>query len=257
VAEDEELRGLAEEEELRGLGEDELTQGMGVGYLGEVRQGPDGNLYQWVAGADGLGNPIGFWKALRRIGRGLRQFARRALPIARFVAPFIPGVGPAVAAGLRVATPLLQRAGIAGGNDLGALYEAPDGTLYQVQGIAEDEEPWGLNEDEELRGIAEEEEIRGLSEDEELRGLSEDEELRGLAEDEELHGLNEDEELRGIAEEEEIRGLSEEEELRGLDQGYVREEGVSGLDAYVPDQPTGTRWFASPNQPPEMWKPLW
>ena len=29
-----------------GLGEDEVTQMMGIGYLGEVRQGPDGNLYQ-------------------------------------------------------------------------------------------------------------------------------------------------------------------------------------------------------------------
>ena len=35
------------------------TQMMGVGYLGEVRQGPDGNLYQYVQGVDGLGNPIG------------------------------------------------------------------------------------------------------------------------------------------------------------------------------------------------------
>ena len=43
-----------------------MTQMMGIGYLGEVRQGPDGNLYQYVQGVDGLGNPIGgFWSRLR------------------------------------------------------------------------------------------------------------------------------------------------------------------------------------------------
>jgi hypothetical protein len=214
LGEEEELRGFAEDEELRGLGENELTQVMGIGYPGEARQGPDGNLYQWVEGVDGLGNPIGFWK-------GLRRFVRKALPIAKFVAPFIPGVGPAVAAGLRVATPLLRRAGLTGYDGLGTLYEAPDGALYQVQ------------------------------------GLSEEEELRGLAEDEELRGLAEDEELKGLGEEEELRGFAENEELRGLGQGYVREEGMDGLEAYVPDQPAGTRWFVAPIQPPEMWRPLW
>ena len=46
---------------MRYLGEDDATRMMGVGYLGEVRQGPDGALYQYVQGVDGLGNPIGFW----------------------------------------------------------------------------------------------------------------------------------------------------------------------------------------------------
>jgi hypothetical protein len=32
---------------------------------------------------------------------------------------------------------------------------------------------------------------------------------------------------------------------------------MNGLEAYVPDQPASTRWFTPPNQPPEMWKPLW
>ncbi len=240
-----------------GLGQDELTQVMGLGYHGEVRQGPDGNLYQWVEGYDGLGNPIGFWRALRRLGRRLRPFLRRALPIAQTIAPFIPGVGPAVAAGLRVATPILQRAGVAGNGGLGALYQAPDGTLYQVQGLAQDDELRGLAEDEELRGLEEDEELRGLGEEEELRGFAEDEELRGFAEDEELRGLAEDEELRGFDEDEEMRGLAEDEELRGLDQGYVREPGTSGLEAYVPQTPPQTRWFTAPAQPPEMWRPLW
>jgi len=41
---------------------------MGAGYLGETRMGPDGNLYQWVEGIDGLGNPIGFWSKLKKPG---------------------------------------------------------------------------------------------------------------------------------------------------------------------------------------------
>ncbi|MCX7595735.1 MAG: hypothetical protein N2235_18635 [Fischerella sp.] len=212
------MQGFAEDEELRGLGEDELTQMMGIGYLGEIRQAPDSNLYQWVEGIDGLGNPIGSWK---KLVRGVRRFAKRALPIAQRLAPFVPGVGPAVAAGLKVATPLLQQAGVAGQNGLGTLYQAPDGTLYQMQGFAEDEE---------LRGFAEDEELRGFAEDEELQGFAEDEELRGFAEDE---------------------------ELQGLDQGYVRQDNMSGLEAYVRQQPLETRWFTPPAQAPKIWESPW
>jgi hypothetical protein len=231
---------------MRYLSEDQVTQMMGIGYLGEVRQGPDGNLYQYVQGVDGLGNPVGgFWSRLRRRVKGV---VGRALPFAQRVASLIPGpYGAAAATALKTATPILQRAGVAGYDGLGALYQAPDGTVYQVQ---------GLSEDEELRGLEEDEELRGLDEDEELRGFAEDEELRGLEEDEELRGLDEDEELRGFTEEEELRGFAEDEELRGLDQGYVR-EGVSGLEAYVPQTPPQTRWFTRPAQAPEMWKPLW
>jgi hypothetical protein len=315
---------------MRYLGEDEVTGTMGLGYLGEVRQAPDGQLYQWVEGVDGLGNPVGFWKKLVRraapflvpggaamaMGQRLlrqapvRGLLRRALPFAQSIAPFVPGFGPAAAAALRVATPALREAGITGYGGLGALYQAPDGTvyqmrgfaeeeelrglaeeeelrglaedeelrglaedeelrglgalyqapdgtLYQVQGLAEDEELRGLDEDEELRGLAEEEELRGFAEEEELRGLAEDDELRGFAEEEELRGFAEEEELRGFAEEEELRGFAEDEELRGFDQGYVRESDVSGLDAYVPTQPPTTRWFRPPAHAPELWKPLW
>jgi hypothetical protein len=269
------MQGFAEDEELRGLGQDELTQVMGIGQPNEVRQGPDGKLYQWVQGVDGLGSPIGLWRGLRRLGRRLRSVARRAMPLVQTAASFVPGVGPAVAAGVRAATPFAQRAGILGHNGLGALYQSPDGTLYQVQGLAEDEDLRGFAEDDELRGLAEEDELRGLAEDDELRGLAEDEDIRGVGEDEELRGLAqeeelrgfgedeelrgfaEDEELRGFAEDDELRGLAEDEELRGIDQGYVRQNGVSGFDAYVPDQPVGTRWFTPPAEPPEMWKPLW
>ncbi|MCS6303537.1 MAG: hypothetical protein H8K07_07715 [Nitrospira sp.] len=218
------VQGLAEDEELRGLGEDEVTQMMGIGYLGEVRQGPDGNLYQYVQGVDGLGNPIGgFWSRLKRVARGV---VRKALPIAQRFAPFIPGG----AAALTVATPFLKQAGVAG---------------YQ-----------GLDEDDELRGLAEDEELRGLDEDEELRGIDEDEELRGLSEDEELRGLDADDELQGLAEDEDLRGVGEDQDMQGFD-GYIRRDGMNGLEAFVPQEPPQTRWHVASAQPPEVWKPLW
>ena len=79
---------------MRYLSEDQTTQMMGIGYLGEVRQGPDGNLYQYVQGVDGLGNPIGgFWRRFKRLAR---RAVRRALPYVQQFAPLIPGVGPVV-----------------------------------------------------------------------------------------------------------------------------------------------------------------
>lgn len=154
---------------------------------------------------------------------------KRLLPIAKIATGLIPGVGPAIATGLTVAEKVLQRKGVAGYDGLGALYQAPDGTLYQVQGPAE----------------------------EELDGLYDAEELEGLTEDEVLEGLTEDEELEGLAQAEELQGFAENEDLQGLDQGYIREDTGSGLKAYVPERPPQTRWFAPPPQPPEFWKPLW
>jgi hypothetical protein len=189
---------------LGGLAQDDLTRVLGVGTLGEVRQGPDGNLYQWVHGADGLGNPVGFWNIipaiakaagplLQNIARPLMQAAQPLLQqaggILRPLLPGLPGIpgAPAPAAPVPVAPPgsptmpsptPYYRPGppvdpedLIGaapeGLDLGALYQAPDGTLYQVQGLEEEDE-WirGLDEDEELRGLGEDEWIRGLDEDE-------------------------------------------------------------------------------------------
>jgi len=234
------VQGLAEDDELRGLGEGEVTQMMGIGYLGEVRQGPDGNLYQWMQGVDGLGNPVGsWWSVAKRFAKRYARYIpavaavraaapllRQALPIAQQVASVIPGGTEA----LRAATPILKEAGVAGYDGLGALYQAPDGTLYQ--------------------------QVQGLDEDEELRGLAEDEELRGLDEDEELRGLDADEELRGFAENEELRGVAEDQDMQGID-GYVRQDGISGLEAFVPQEPPQTRWHVASAKPPEVWKPLW
>jgi len=100
----------------------ELTQIMGLGhYVGEVRQGPDAQLYEWVEGADGVGNPLGFW-------RGLKRLARRALPLTRF----IPGYGTAIYAAGTAA----QRAGLLGTNSTGKIAQGSDGQLYEwVEGV--------------------------------------------------------------------------------------------------------------------------
>ena len=127
-------------------GPQDMTNMMGIGsYVGEVRRGPDGQVYQWVEGVNGLGNPIGFWK-------GLKKFASQALPLAKM----IPGVGPIIGAvkqfcqTLPQLQPVIQQApdarpvytlgtkickvlgkvGIAGAE--GAIMEAPDGQLYEV-----------------------------------------------------------------------------------------------------------------------------
>ncbi|XQQ06500.1 MAG: hypothetical protein EDM05_56615 [Leptolyngbya sp. IPPAS B-1204] len=213
------MQGLSGDEE--GMGADDLTQVMGLGsYLGETRMGPDGNIYQWVQGVDGLGNPIGFWKKWKK---KLRGFVQKTLPLAQKIAPFVPG-GSAV---LTAATPFLKQAGIAGHNGLGALYQAPDGTLYQMQGLAEDEALYGYGEDEELQGLAEGD-------------------LQGYGE-EELDGLTEDEELQGYGEEDEMQGM----------EGYIRQNNMSGLEKYEPQQAPTTRWFNPPSQTPEIWKAPW
>jgi len=210
------MQGVGADEE--GMGAEDLTQIMGLGsYMGETRMGPDGNAYQWVQGVDGLGNPIGFWKKWKK---KLRGFVQKALPIAQRIAPFIPGG----AAALTAATPILKQAGVAGYEGLG-VYQAADGTLYQMQ---------GLSEDEELRGLADDEELQGYGENEALYGYGEDEDLRGLAEDEDLQGYGEDEELRGI-------------------EGYIRQDGRSGLEGYVREQPPMTPRFA----PTQAWTPPW
>ena len=200
------------------LSGDELTQMMGAGSLGEIRQGPDGNLYEWVQGVDGLGNPIGFWKALRRIRRGVRGFVRQAMPIVQQVAPLLPG-GAAVAAGLRVATPFLRQAGVADYDGIGALYEASDGSLYQVQ---------------------------GLQEDEAIRGLESDDEIHGFAAHQDIEGLEDTDIFRGPGETE-FQGLG----------GYVQPDGVGEVGSYVREESPQTRWSASPRQAPEIWRPLW
>jgi hypothetical protein len=266
-------------------GEQELSEAQDptLSGLGALYQAPDGTLYQMHGLAEGEEaggeqpageeQPTGeeppmkamgpraqgrgrfFRRRPQRPGPGVRGgaprkkksgFLKKLLPIAKFATRFIPGVGPVVSAGLDVAGKLLKPKGVAGYDGLGALYAAPDGSLYQVQGLAE----------EELQGFAEDEELRGFAADEELQGLDEDEELRGLDEDQELRGFDADKELRGFAADDDLSGFAEDQAMQGID-GYVRQDGMSGLDAYVPQAPPQTRWHVTPVQAAEIWKPLW
>lgn len=116
----------------------DLNQVMGIGgYVGEVYEGPDGQLYEVVEGVDGLGNPIGI--SLRKIGKGLvRGVAARLIPgpvkrIAKQVCNFLPRVGPVVSLIPDAKAPyamanrfcgVLRRVGIAGPED--GIMEVPE-----------------------------------------------------------------------------------------------------------------------------------
>lgn len=49
-------------------------------HAGEFQEAPDGNLYEWVEGMDGLGNPIGFWKKAKKIAGATAKLASRYTP---------------------------------------------------------------------------------------------------------------------------------------------------------------------------------
>ena len=142
----------------------EMTEVMGIGsYVGEIRQGPDGQLYEWVEGVDGLGNAIGFWKGLKKLAG---KVVSKAMPLVKF----IPGIGPVIeqvrgavkgfCQGLPQLGPVVEQspnlkpiysvgnrlcnvlktAGIAGAED--GMVQGPDGQLYEVvEGIGEAGEP--------------------------------------------------------------------------------------------------------------------
>ena len=193
----------------------EFSDPLGEGIPGEVRHGSDGRTYQWVQGYDGLGEPVGFW-FLRPLARAALPLAARYLPQllraagARGASQILQQILPQAASVLQQVPPqaaasAMPAAASDGLTGIGALYQAPDGSLYQVQGFAEDER---------------------LAEDDLIRGLHEDERY------------GEDEALRGV-------------------EGYVRQNGVHGMDAYVAPEGPQTRAFVRPAQAPDMWRPLW
>ena len=170
-------------------GLDDDPDGMRDGFVGEIREGSDGRLYQWVEGYDGLGEPIGFWSLIPavakaalplvarygpRLLRGRRRRLRRIVPLASRVLRQVAAAQPALPAVSPMPVAAVDSDETAG---IGALYQAPDGSLYQVQGFAEDDQ---LSEDDRL---SEDDLIRGLAEDERL---AEDDLIRGLDEDERL-----------------------------------------------------------------------
>ena len=131
-------------------GPQDTTNMMGIGSsVGEVRRGPDGQLYQWAEGVDGLGNPIGFFKKLVRRALPLAKMIPGVGPIIGAVKPFCqtlpqmrpfiqqaPGIQPVYTLGTKICK-VLGKVGIAGAE--GAIMEAPDGQLYEViEGIGED-----------------------------------------------------------------------------------------------------------------------
>ena len=254
-----------------GGGEDKPAMSpMGVGKPGEIRTGKDGKKYRWVIGRDAQGKRTGSWRRVRPVGRLLRRlaqrpgqrpmpapggrpgaarpggrkpFLKRLLPFAKFATALIPGVGPAVATGLTVAGKLLKKKqGVHGYDGLGMLYEASDGSVYQVHGLA----------DEELRGFAADE-LDGFEADE-LDGYSDAEVLQGFDAGDDLDGFSQHEQIQGFAEEQPPLGT---EELQGLEQAYIREGHVNGLEAYIPERAPRTRWFTPSDETPEIWRPLW
>jgi hypothetical protein len=79
----------------------------GFGDVAEVHEAADGNLYEWVEGLSAWGEPVGFWQGLTEVGVDTR-------------APEALG--------------------------LGALYQASDGSLYQIRGLDEEAEKEGADE---------------------------------------------------------------------------------------------------------------
>ena len=114
----------------------------------------------------------------RRRGKVFGKLLKPLSKIAKVAPTAVPGVGPAAAAGLTVAEHVLRRRGTAG---LGALYEAPAGTLYRVQS------------EKELHGLAQEDELEGLAAEDagtaEEVGIGE-EDLDGYVRDEQAANLS-------------------------------------------------------------------
>jgi hypothetical protein len=142
-------------------GPQDMTNMMGIGsYVGEVRRGPNGQLYQWVEGVDGLGNPIGFgWnpvkavgKVVRGVGKVVGKVAANLIPrkiktAARSACSMIDQVGPAVQQ-IPQAVPyyaaangfcrILRGAGIAGvGEEAIQIPEAAKGVARKVCGFVD------------------------------------------------------------------------------------------------------------------------
>jgi len=73
-------------------------------HISEFQEAPDGNLYEWVEGVNGLGNPIGIWKkikgAAKTVGKGVSQAARYAYhhPVQAAAVVFPPAVPTVYAA---------------------------------------------------------------------------------------------------------------------------------------------------------------
>jgi hypothetical protein len=253
-------------------GFDDALGGPGDGVPGEVRQGPDGRLYQWVEGYDGLGDPVGFWslipavaktvlpvvasrilpKLLSAGGRGAAgQVLRRILPQAsRFVqqiAPTMPVVPP---------IPVVQAPPVVQPMPVQPMQVQP----MPVQPMPEQPMPAAPDAGDELTGYGEfyqvPDDLTGLgalyqAPDGSLyqvQGAVDDERL---AEDELIRGLDEDERY---GEDEDLRDT--EGYARGDGEGGCCCPGIRGVDAFVPAEPPRTPACVRPAMA-RIWPPLW
>jgi hypothetical protein len=228
---------------------------MGPGRPGEIRTGPDGRRYRWVRGVGAAGRPVGFWRRIRprpgparppvaaarrgvraparpgaAPGRKRKPFLKRLLPLAKVAASLIPvpGAGQLVKAGLTVADKALtRRRSVAGLGEVGALYAAPDGTLYQVQGFDADEQS-----------------VQGLYDA--PSEIADDQNVGDYG----AYGAD-------PTPLEDAPSFTPLQDGDAMD-GYVRDDGrrVDGFDGYVRD-PQETRQITSAREMPEAWKPLW
>ena len=151
---------------MRYLSEDEAMRMSGASQLGEVVQGSDGHALR-VGRRRSMASAI-LWASGRGSGGSRVRSCSERCPLREKIAPFVPGG----AAALTAATPILDRPAWPGYGGLGGTLQAPDGTVYQMQGVSAEDELNGFLADEELQGLEADEELRGLDDDDELRGLS-------------------------------------------------------------------------------------
>jgi hypothetical protein len=235
---------------------DAPASAMGRGRAGQIRVGPGGHRFRWVHGKNAQGKPIGFWRRIRPMARpdgrpmqhrgapnrrpgadGRRGagkgggFLRKLMPIAKLATRLIPvpGAGAVARAGLNIASKLMKPKGVSGHDGLGALYAAPDGTVYQMHGVEDD----GFN------GFAADERVEGFAE---IADGAELAEVDGFAAEQEL----------ALASVEPPASFSEPPVIQS-----IGEQDLNGIDAYVRQEPPRTRWFKEPTEPPALWKPHW
>ena len=133
---------------MKQIAKNELVQVMRDGQPGEIALGPDGNLYQWVKGVNKPGNPHGSWQKLRRLELCALTYpaVNQAIPTVTRVAAQQSGFQEGVrgsSSGSYWHPIRLQKAAVIGNDGLGALYQAVDGTIYEVVGL-EDESQKGF-----------------------------------------------------------------------------------------------------------------
>jgi hypothetical protein len=133
-----------------GLAQDDPTRVVGAGAPGEVRQGPDGNLYQWVHGADGLGNPVGFWNMIPAIASAALPLLQNVLSPQPAAAPAPPALPAPAVPGLLPAQPPPPGGVPAAGQTPGWPAPTEQGVVEVLRGV----EQFGLpRRDPRVRGL--------------------------------------------------------------------------------------------------------